>query len=183
MLAILDFWILLVTSLSVFFDIFVKKIPNWLILFGLAGGLMLNGIQGLYHFYDSLLGFVLGVAIFFVPFAMGWVGAGDVKYLGVVGSLLGFQWLPRVLFYSALAGGVLAVVLLVYNRINLNISNFVSEAWFDFKLAALSLGRILPGSVSARASRGSHVVPLGAAIGAGTVLAYYIDPQGTWAGF
>ena len=144
---------------------------------------MLNGIQGLYHFYDSLLGFVLGVAILFVPFAMGWVGAGDVKYLGVVGSLLGFRWLPRVLFYSALAGGVLAVVLLVYNRINLTISNFVSEAWFDFKLAALSLGRILPGRVSARASRGSHVVPLGAAIGAGTVLAYYLDPQGTWAGF
>ena len=67
---------------------------------------MLNGIQGLYHFYDSLLGFVLGVAILFVPCAMGWVGAGDVKYLGVVGSLLGFQWLPRVIFYSAQAGGV-----------------------------------------------------------------------------
>lgn len=144
---------------------------------------MLNGIQGLHHFYDSLLGFVLGVAIFFIPFAMGWVGAGDVKYLGVVGSLLGFQWLPRVLFYSALAGGVLAIAVLVYNRISLNMSNFVSDAWFDLKLAALSLGRILPGSVNARASRGSHVVPLGAAIGVGTVLAYYIDPRGTWAGF
>jgi Flp pilus assembly protein protease CpaA len=172
-----------VTSLSVLFDIFVKRIPNWLILFGLGGGLLLNALYGLSQFYNSLLGFVLGIAIFLIPFAMGWVGAGDVKYLGVVGSLLGFQSLPRVLFYSALAGGVLAISFVLYNRINLSISNFVADAWLDCKLAILSLGRMLPQDIGARASRGSHAVPLGVAIGAGTILAYYIDPKGTWAGF
>jgi len=183
LLDILDVWILIVTSLSVFFDIFVKKIPNWLILFGLAGGLILNGLHSLSQLYNSLLGFVLGVAILFIPFAMGWVGAGDVKYLGVVGSLLGYQLLPRVLFYSALAGGLLAIGFVIYNRISLGILNFVSNAWLDCKLAVLSLGRMLPRDIGARAAKGSHTIPWGVALGAGTVLAYYVDPQGKWAGF
>ena len=173
----------MVTGLSVFFDIFVKRIPNWLILFGLAGGLFLNGLDGLPQLYNSLIGFVAGIAIFFIPFAMGWVGAGDVKYLGVVGSLLGFQWLPRVLFYSALAGGLLAVGFVTYNRISLGVLDFVTSAWLDCKLAILSLGRMLPQAIDARASKGSHAIPWGVAIGAGTVLAYYVDPYGKWAGF
>ena len=180
---ILDFWILTVTSLAVSFDIFVKKIPNWLILFGLAGGLALNGLHGLSQLCNSLLGFVLGIAIFFIPFAMGWVGAGDVKYLGVVGSLLGFQWIPRVLFYSTLAGGLLVVGFVLYNRISFGILTFVTNAWRDCKLAIISLGRMLPHDIGTRASKGSHTIPWGVAIGAGTVLAYYLDPQGTWAGF
>jgi len=181
LLDILDVWVLIVTSLSVFFDIFVKKIPNWLILFGLAGGLVLNWLQGL--LYNSFVGFVLGIAIFFVPFAMGWLGAGDVKYLGVVGSLLGYQLLPRVLFYSALAGGLLSIGFVIYNRINLGILNFITNVWLDCKLAILSLGRMLPQDIGARAVKGSHTIPWGVAIGAGTILAYYVDPHGKWAGF
>jgi prepilin peptidase CpaA len=183
LLAILDFWILVVTSLSVFFDVFVKKIPNWLILFGLTGGLILNGLQGLQTFYNSLSGLLLGIGIFFIPFAMGWVGAGDVKYLGVVGSLLGFQWLPRVLFYAALSGGLLAIGSIAYNRINLGILNFFANMWLDCKLVVLSLGRTLPQDLNTRASKGALTIPWGVALGAGTVLAYYADPYGKWAGF
>ena len=166
-----------------FFDIFVKKIPNWLILFGVAGGLVLNGFQGLNHFYDSLLGFFIGITIFFIPFAMGWVGAGDVKYLGVVGSLLGVQWLPRVLFYSALMGGLIAIGVVIYSRVTLSVLNFVTNVWLDFKLAILSFGRSLPQNIGHRVAAGSHTIPWGVAIGAGTLLAYYVDPQGKWAGF
>lgn len=166
-----------------FFDIFVKRIPNWLILLGLGGGLLLNGLRGLPHLYNSLIGFVLGIVLFFLPFAMGWVGAGDVKYVGVVGSLLGFQWLPRVLFYSALAGGLLAIGFVIYNRVSLGVLGFVRSAWLDCKLAIVSLGRLLPGTIDARTSKGSQAIPWGVAIGAGTILAYYVDPQGKWAGF
>jgi hypothetical protein len=31
-------------------------------------------------------------------------------------------------------------------------------------------------AIDARASKGSHVIPWGVAIGAGTLLAYYVDP-------
>jgi Flp pilus assembly protein protease CpaA len=172
--------ILLVTVLSVFFDLTVRRIPNWIIAFGLSGGLLLNGSQGFAQFSHSLLGFIGGIAIFIVPFALGWMGAGDVKYFGVVGALLGIEWLPRVLFYSILSAGMFAIGYVTIGRFN---SGFFKDAWTDCKLAILSLGRVLPDSIGKRTAKGADSVPWGVAIGAGTLVAYYFDPTGRWAGF
>lgn len=176
----LDVAIVLVTILSVFFDLTVRRIPNWIIAFGLAGGLLLNASQGLAQFSHSLLGFIGGIAVFIVPFALGWMGAGDVKYFGVVGALLGVEWLPRVIFYSILAAGVFAIAYVAIGRFN---SGFLKDAWTDCKLAILSWGRVLPDSISKRTAKGADSVPWGVAIGAGTLVAYYFDPTGRWAGF
>jgi Flp pilus assembly protein protease CpaA len=180
LLSPLDFSILLVTVLSVCFDLTVRRIPNWIIAFGLAGGLLLNASQGFAQFSHSLLGFIGGIAVFIVPFALGWMGAGDVKYFGVVGALLGVEWLPRVLFYSILAAGVFAVGYVTIGRFNYG---FYKDAWTDCKLAILSLGRVLPDSIGKRTAKGADSVPWGVAIGAGTLVAYYFDPTGRWAGF
>jgi prepilin peptidase CpaA len=182
LLSPLDCSILLVTVLSVFFDLTVRRIPNWIIAFGLAGGLLLNAIQGFSQFSHSLLGFIGGIAVFIVPFALGWMGAGDVKYFGVVGALLGIEWLPRVLFYSALTAGVLAVACITVGRFHSSFG-FFRDLWTDCKLAILSCGRMLPDSISKRSAKGADSVPWGVAIGAGTLLAYYFDPTGRWAGF
>lgn len=180
MLSLLDFSILLVTVLSVSFDLTVRRIPNWIIAFGLAGGLLLNASQGFVQFSHSLLGFIAGIAVFIVPFALGWMGAGDVKYFGVVGALLGVEWLPRVLFYSIVVAGVIAVGCVSVSRFN---SRFLKDAWIDCKLAIFSLGRVLPDSIGKRTAKGADSVPWGVAIGAGTLVAYYVDPTGRWAGF
>jgi prepilin peptidase CpaA len=180
LLSALDFSILLVTVLSVFFDLTVRRIPNWIIAFGLLGGFLLNASQGFAQFSHSLLGFIGGIGVFIVPFALGWMGAGDVKYFGVVGALLGVEWLPRVLFYSILAAGVFAVTYVAIGRFN---SGFLKDAWIDCKLAILSLGRLLPDSIGKRTAKGADSVPWGVAIGAGTLVAYYLDPTGQWAGF
>jgi prepilin peptidase CpaA len=180
LLSALDFSILLVTVLSVFFDLTVRRIPNWIIAFGLLGGFLLNASQGFAQFSHSLLGFIGGIGVFIVPFALGWMGAGDVKYFGVVGALLGVEWLPRVLFYSILAAGVFAVAYVAIGRFN---SGFLKDAWIDCKLAILSLGRLLPDSIGKRTAKGADSVPWGVAIGAGTLVAYYLDPTGKWAGF
>jgi len=169
-----------VTVLSVYFDLTVRRIPNWIIAFGLASGLLLNAFHGFAQFSHSLLGFVGGIAVFIVPFAVGWMGAGDVKYFGVVGALLGVEWLPRVLFYSILAAGVFAVGYVAIGRFN---SGFFKGVWTDCKLIILSLGRVLPDSISKRTAKGADSVPWGVAIGAGTLVAYYFDPTGRWAGF
>ena len=168
------------TGLSVFFDLTVRRIPNWIIAFGLAGGLLLHASQGFAQFSQSLLGFIGGIAIFIIPFALGWMGAGDVKYFGVVGALLGVKWLPRVLFYSILVAGVLAVICVAVSRLN---SRFFKDAWTDCKLIIFSFGRVLPDSIGKRTAKGADSVPWGVAIGAGTLAAYYIDPTGRWAGF
>jgi prepilin peptidase CpaA len=180
LLSLLDFSILLVTVLSVSFDLTVRRIPNWIIAFGLAGGLLLNASQGFVQFSHSLLGFIAGIAVFIVPFALGWMGAGDVKYFGVVGALLGVEWLPRVLFYSIVVAGVIAVGCVFVSRFN---SRFLKDAWIDCKLAIFSLGRLLPDSIGKRTAKGADSVPWGVAIGAGTLVAYYVDPTGRWAGF
>ena len=180
MFQLLDVWILALTSLAVFFDISFRKIPNWLTLFGLAGGLILNALEGLDHLYGSLLGFSLGIGLFFLPFAAGWLGAGDVKYFAVVGSLIGFRLLPRVLFYSILTGGLLAIISLVNQNRRLDAAK-IRNAWLDYRLAALTLGRIRP-EKSSRATA-SATIPWGVAIGAGTIFAYYVDARGYWAGF
>lgn len=168
------------TFLSVFFDLTVRRIPNWIIAFGLAGGLLLNGSQGFAQFSHSVLGFIGGIAVFIVPFAFGWMGAGDVKYFGVVGAILGVEWLPRVLFYSILAAGVFAVGYVAIGHFN---SGRFKDVWTDCKLAIISLGRVLPDSIGKRTAKGADSVPWGVAIGAGTIVAYYFDPTGRWAGF
>ena len=175
-----DIVILSVTGLSVLFDLCVRRIPNWLILFGLGSGLILNLYRGLDQFAYSLLGFVVGIVIFVIPFSLGWIGAGDVKYFGVVGALLGVQWLPRVLFYSAIVAGVIAVGYVVTGRHKLR---FFSGTWADLKIAILTFGRILPAPKNIEASNGSRSVPWGVAFGLGTIFAYYFDPSGSLAGF
>ncbi len=64
--------------------------------------------------FKVFLGIVVGIAVLILPFALGWIGAGDVKFFGVVGALLGVSWLPRVFFYSALVAGVIAIGYLVF---------------------------------------------------------------------
>jgi len=163
-----------------FFDVKQRRIPNWLILLGLVVGFSLNGSRGLNAFYLSLLGFVLGIGVFIIPFALGWLGAGDVKYLGVIGALLGPTLLPRVLWYSVVTAGSIAFLYFIIGRVN---SGFLRTAWDDCWVALLTFGRVLPNSISARVSKGAHTVPWGVALGAGTILAYYVDSTGRWAGF
>ena len=182
MFSLLDVWIVAITSLAIFFDICFKKIPNWLILLGLLGGFFLNGLAGLSFLYNSFFGFVVGVLVFFVPFAAGWLGAGDVKYFGVVGCLLGPRLLPRVLFYSALAGGVLAVISLVYHREARGLLASLRNIWLDCRIAVLSLGRGVS-SIETKNEKKLETIPWGVAIGIGTIFARYVDPNGNWSGF
>ena len=127
-----------------------------------------------------MIGFLAGIAVLMVPFALGWIGAGDVKFFGVVGALLGVSSLPRVFFYSALVAGVIAVGYLVAGLATF--SRF-KAFWLDIKTAVLSLGHVLHDPVYVRSRDSGGSVPWGVAFAAGTVIAYYVDPSGHWAGF
>jgi prepilin peptidase CpaA len=179
-LIVFDLIVITVTGLSVCFDLRSRRIPNWLVLFGLGAGLILNSYRGAGQLFSSIGGFAAGVGVFIIPFALGYIGAGDVKYLGVIGALLGVGWLPRVLFYSAIAGGTMAIVAMLAGRYRLRFSRSI---WTEYKVAALSLGRILPESVNARVAQGGCSLPWGVALSAGTIVSYFADPIGYWAGF
>ena len=175
-----DAVIFCVSCLSAFFDLKIRRIPNWLIGLGLTCGVILNAYQGSHYLIQSLLGFVVGVAALILPFALGWIGAGDVKYFGVVGALLGVSWLPRVFFYSAVIAGLIAIA---YVAIGLaSVSRFKS-LWLDIKVMVLSRGNVLPDPVGVKSGVPGNSVPWGVAFAAGTFIAYYLDPNGHWAGF
>jgi prepilin peptidase CpaA len=175
-----DIVIATVIGLSVFFDLTVRRIPNWLIVFGLFAGLSMNLYQGIDPLLRSTLGMLCGVAILFPVFALGWMGAGDVKCFGVMGALLGVGWLPRIFFYSALSAGSIALIYTIFGYFNLAVAK---NMWVDAKLALISMGRVLPDEIGMRVSNSNRSVPWGVAFAIGTVMAYYVDYNGHWAGF
>lgn len=176
----LDVAIVTVGGAAAFYDYRFRRIPNWLIAAGLATGILLGAFQGSDRLLQNLLGFVCGIAVLIVPFAFGWIGAGDVKYLGVVGAMLGAGMLPRVFFYSALCAGVIAVASLAFGKSH---GSRFNESWLNLKLAVLTMGRLLPEPVSIQSCGRGGSVPWGVAFAAGTVFAYFFDSTGSWAGF
>jgi prepilin peptidase CpaA len=173
--------LLLVVSvtLAAFFDIRERRIPNWLTLPGTAIALLINILEGSAPLSQSLLGLAVAMGTMFVPFACGWLGAGDVKLLGLMGAIVGLQSLPRVMFYSTVVGGLLGVWALIARGAQASI---LMRCWADVKLAVLSLGSIMPEPVTERTIVNASI-PFGVAIGLGTLVALYLDPNGKWAGF
>jgi len=179
-LSILDITIVAFGSISAVFDLITRRIPNWLVAIGAVSGLAINAFHGRDVFVQSLLGLVLGIGALFLPFAMGWIGAGDVKAFGVNGALLGVFLLPRVFFYSAVVAGLIAVTSLLLGKVR-----FFSfkKIWLDVKIAVLSGGNIVPEPVRNRVGHRDESIPWGVAFAMGSLIAYYLDPEGHFAGF
>jgi prepilin peptidase CpaA len=160
------------------FDIKERRIPNWVIVFGLIAGLVLGSLQGSTQLILSIGGFCAGIAALLLPFAFGWMGAGDVKLFAVVGALLGYTKLPRIFFFSCLVAGILALSALALGYAR---QKSIKQFWSDCKFMILTFGTRLPQRLPLDTD--TYSVPWGVAIGAGTIMAYYLDPSGTWAGF
>ncbi len=105
----------IICLIALFTDLKYRKIFNWLTFPGMVLGIVWNCSQqsllpGLIY---SIKGLVLGICIFYIPFSFGGFGAGDLKLLGVLGSFLGFKRILYVGLFSAAAGGVFALLLMV----------------------------------------------------------------------
>ena len=180
LISLFDIFLIFFTGLAAVFGLTQRRIPNWLILLGLLVGLLLHLPGGVRQLLESVAGLALGILIFFLPFALGWLGAGDVKFMGVIGAMLGVGWIPRILFYSALAGGLLAVFAIFTKGVNIQL---LRRTWRDIKLLLVSRGAMLPEPIAAKEESRASTIPYGVAIGVGTLIAFYCDPQGQWAGF
>jgi prepilin peptidase CpaA len=91
-------------------DVREHRIPNWLTFGAAAAGIIFHAFAGGGDgFTGALLGWLTGAAIFFLPFALGGLGAGDVKLVAALGAW--FVW-PDALWlglFTGIAGGVIAV--------------------------------------------------------------------------
>lgn len=91
-------------------DLRSRRIPNRL-TFGAAAAafafhLASNGFAGL---GSSMAGWLVGAAVFFLPFALGGMGAGDLKLMAALGAWLGPASAIWLALYAGVAGGVLAI--------------------------------------------------------------------------
>jgi prepilin peptidase CpaA len=122
-------------------DVWKFKVHNLLTFPLLASGLIYQSLApGGSGFGLSILGAIFGFAVLLVPYVMGGVGAGDVKFMAGVGAWLGMTDAINVFVIAALAGGVYGVVLMFLNNkpsealINLQI------LWFRLTAFGLHLG-------------------------------------------
>jgi prepilin peptidase CpaA len=95
------------------YDVRYRRIPNWLSVSGVLLGIALNTFlyQGWPGARLSLVGMAAGFGVYFLLYALRAMGAGDVKLMAAIGSIIGWQdWFGTFLI-TALIGGAMALIL------------------------------------------------------------------------
>jgi prepilin peptidase CpaA len=92
-------------------DLRWRRIPNWLTVGAALAGIAYHGVVGGWAGIETAAaGWAVGLAIFFVPFALGGLGGGDVKLVAALGAWLGPAEVVWLGLYTGVIGGVLALI-------------------------------------------------------------------------
>lgn len=110
--------VLVCCYIAAFWDLRERRIPNWLIIAGLGAGFAFNLflhplLPGLLF---SLKGLGLALLIYAPLYLMRAMGAGDVKLMGAIGSIVGAADWFGIFLCTAILGGVAALLLMAYKR-------------------------------------------------------------------
>ncbi len=98
-----------------FFDLKSRRIPNLLTGPAMLVGLTLHFCSGGWRDLLSSFGALLLCGLVFLVFHLaGGMGAGDVKLIAALGSMLGLSHAASLLILTALAGGTLALGFALY---------------------------------------------------------------------
>ena len=116
----MHFILMAILASSVYYDSTQRKIPNRItipaILIGVIWSTVNSGLEG---FLFSVFGFLIGFAVFLVPYILGGIGAGDVKLMAAIGSLMGWRFTLASALATAIAGGVVVIMyMLIKGGIN-----------------------------------------------------------------
>lgn len=138
-------------------------------LFGLIYAGLNNGMSGL---QQSLTGMMVGFLLLLLPFYLGGLGAGDVKMLATIGALQGPQFTIRAFIFSALVGGVWALIYLIRRgRLGPTMKILLINGlfwWYGSRLSGLRLLSPVPTSQDGA----EETLPYGAVLALGTLLTY-----------
>src|SRR5712671_1714845 len=105
-----------VVVVAVAWDLTTRRIPNLLTLGAAIAALLMHVyLGGWSELGRSLAGWGVGVACFLPFFAVGGMGAGDVKLLGTVGAWLGPVAAVWVALFTSIAGGVMGLAVAAYS--------------------------------------------------------------------
>ncbi|MGX7003650.1 A24 family peptidase [Caballeronia sp. KNU42] len=99
----------------VLFDCRSRRIPNWLVIAGLAVACVLAASRhSPFHIdlSDAALGLTVGLLALLPFYLIGLMGAADVKVFATLGAWCGFHALPALWIVASLAAGMHALYLL-----------------------------------------------------------------------
>ncbi|MDH4083651.1 MAG: A24 family peptidase [Nitrospira sp.] len=100
---------------AIYTDLRRSRIPNWLTFSAMGISLLMQTwVGGLYGALFSLAGLGVGMGLFLLPYACRAIGAGDVKLMAAIGSLVGPSGVLSVAALSVLAGGLYALGAMTY---------------------------------------------------------------------
>ncbi len=111
-------WLVTVTLvIAAIIDGIQLKVPNWITFPMVIGGWVYSGIAfGWEGLAWSLLGTVIGLALLLPAYAIGGMGAGDVKLLAGVGAWVWGSTTFYAFCVSTVVGAVIAVGMVLYRR-------------------------------------------------------------------
>ena len=99
-------------------DLWRREISNVLTVSAFAVGIALNVyLDGWSGLTNSLLGGVIGFAVFFIFFVLGGMGGGDVKLMAAFGAIIGKDQIVTAAVMTAIVGALMALVFLGYRKI------------------------------------------------------------------
>lgn len=115
---VLPFTLLVFLLIASGYDLWSRRIPNWLIVSAIVSRFAIPLVlaSGL-DFEQFAMGGLVGLLLFMIPYALGKMGAGDVKLMLVCGLYLGPILVIKVALYAMLAGGVLALLAFAYQKL------------------------------------------------------------------
>ena len=155
-------------------DIRIQKIPNILTFPAIVVGLTYHSVaNGLSGFIFSSEGLAMGIAIFLIPYMMGGMGAGDAKLMGAVGAMIGPKGVMIACLFTAIVGGVYALIVLLFNMQYLK--GFITRSAITVKAFAFTRNFIpIPADESEKNPRLCY----GIAIAIGTLFYVFIEGFG-----
>ncbi|HYW42164.1 MAG TPA: prepilin peptidase [Bryobacteraceae bacterium] len=100
------------------YDVRYRRIPNWLTVGGAAIGIAMNTFlyQGWPGLRFALLGLGVAFGVYLALYALRAMGAGDVKLMAAVGSMVGWQDWFGIFIVTAILGGIMALILVVVKK-------------------------------------------------------------------
>lgn len=102
--------VLAACAVAVVTDVRARRIPNYLTAALAVAALALHAFEG-WQSLGVAVAIMIGVTLLgFVAFSLGWLGGGDVKLLAAGAAALNAHDIPAFLLYTAIGGGLLAVV-------------------------------------------------------------------------
>lgn len=109
--------LIVVAFIAAYYDLRIRRIPNWLNLSGIILGLGLNTYFGSFHGTAQAAGGLLVALCVYLPlYALKGMGAGDVKLMAAIGALTGpGNWL-YIFIGTALIGGVASLALIFLRK-------------------------------------------------------------------